>query len=302
MKRCRFPFGGDLNARSGPDVLIGALSEALRADPRFVPLTDDAPGAEEVDWHPALSPRLIAAVRAGRRCAIGPNALYGFSQAPGAGPVERELMAFRGYTAVFALSRWYVELLRMTLAQRAGYALLDFPLPRAWAALPWTPRAAGGALVYLKGGAAERGIALALLRGHARAWLIEYGRYARAELLDAARRAEVCYYVSREEHFGLAAVEIGLMGCPIVSDEKCCPTVSHGLTGRLAAARERDTRAPFAWAPDAAERFRAEYSAARAMDRTRIRQAVLARHDPYAAVARAAAALDLEDPNDGGAS
>ena len=88
MKRCRFPFGGNLNARSGPDVLIGALSEALRADPRFVPLTDDPPGAEEVDWHPALSPRLVAAVRAGDvEVATRPrplaNALHMFAFAAG---------------------------------------------------------------------------------------------------------------------------------------------------------------------------------------------------------------------------
>jgi hypothetical protein len=288
-----------LNARSGLDVMLGALSEALREDPRFVPLTDLPPAADEIDWHPALSPRLPADLRAGRACAIGPNVLYGWSQAPGASPVEREIMSHRRYAAIFTFSRWYSELLRLTMAQPERHVLLDFPLPRAWARAPRQDAVDRPALIYLKGGAEERRIAEQVARRHPGAALVEYGRYERRALLDAACRSAVCYYLCREEHFGIAGVEIALTGCPIISDEKACPTVAHGTTGRLAPVRERDTRARFAWAPDAAERLLDEHDAARRMDRQLVRRAVLARHDPSSAVAKIATALNLEGANDG---
>lgn len=299
MKTCRFPFGGDLNARSGLDVMLGALSEALRGDPRFVPMDDRPPAADEIDWHPVLSSRLLTNVRAGAICAIGPNVLYGHSQTPGATETEREVMACRVYAAVFTFSRWYSELLRLTMAQRARHVLLDFPLPLMWTQLPWNAPRERGAMIFLKGGEAERRLADGIASRHPDALVIEYGHYTRDALLDAARRSAVCYYVCREEHFGIAAVEITLMGCPIISDEKACPTVAHGITGRIAPIRERDTRAPFAWAPDAAERFLDEYDAARRLDRQFIRRAVLVRHDPQSAVAKIATALHLEGGNDG---
>lgn len=295
MRRCRFPFGGNLNARSGLDVMLGALSEALRGDQRFVPMTERPPDEGQIDWHPAMSRRLLADVREGRPCAIGPNVLYGWSQSPGATAEEREIMAHTGYAAVFTFSRWYAELLRMTMAQSTRHALLDFPLPREWIVRPWAARRDRPAMIYVKGGDTERRIAAQIAAARPGLAIIEYGRYDREALLDAARRSEVCYYVCREEHFGIAAVEIALMGCPIVSDEKCCPTVAHGVTGRLAPVRERDTRAGFAWASDAAERLLAEHKAALGLDRELIRRAVLRRHDPQSAVAQVATALQLEE-------
>ena len=109
---------------------------------------------------------------------------------------------------------------------------------------------------------------------------MQYGQFTREQLFDAARSSRVCFYVSREDHYPLTAVEIGLMGCPIVSDEKSCPVVAHGLTGIVAPVRERGESEPFAWTPDASERMAAEFEAAASLRPEEVRAATIAKHSP----------------------
>lgn len=294
--RCRFPFSGTLESRSGPDILLYALSEALRGDPRFVPF--DAPNAPgDITWFPTFHRmgEILAAIRAGQRIAIGPNVLWGNSSTPLCDATEREIAGYQNYAGIFTLSRWYSASQQKHFAQKSNHYILDYPLPRAWLDIPWKPIAPISHLVYVKGGAEEFAIATQLSKVLPRGSIafITYGRYTRADLLREAANAKACFYVSREDHYPLAAVEIGLMGCPIISDERSCPVVSHGLTGIIAPVRERGESEPFAWTPDAAERMAVEWKAAAAMDRTAIREATIRKHSPTLCRERVAAQLGL---------
>ena len=295
---CRFSFTpvSGLDTTSGASVAVAALSEALRGDARFRPPAVGALGAEDIRWYPGASTGLIGALDLDAfhgRIAIGPQVLFANSQAPGAGAHERALMDYGGYAAIFTFSRWYQELLKLNMRQRTRHVLLDYPLPAAWLGEEWTREVVTDVLIYVKGGAEEQRIATALREAFPSSRVLPYGGFTRAELFEAARTSRACFYISREDHYPLAAVEIGLMGCPIISDEKACPVLVHRLTGIAAPVRERDTRAPFAWAPDAAERLAAEFRAACLLDRGETRLTVVRRHDPALCVERIAAALGL---------
>lgn len=295
---CRFRFSSrsGLDSTGGACVAVAALSEALRADARFRPMDDNGDDGS-ILWYPTLRSTLASAIGSERlhgRIAIGPQVLFANAQAPGAGTYEREVMDYDGYAAIFTFSRWYQELLKLNMRQQTRHVLLDYPLPAAWLGEKWTGEIAFDALIYVKGGAEEQQIADALRAAFPSSRVLPYGGFTRAELFEAARTSRVCFYISREDHYPLAAVEIGLMGCPIISDEKACPVLVHRLTGIAAPVRERDTRAPFAWAPDAAERLAAEFRPACLLDRRETRLAVVRRHDPALCVERIAAALGIE--------
>jgi len=134
---CRFPLrtSAGLQSTSGQAVAIAALSQAIRHDSRFA-LMGDGESEDDVLWFPASGAALIAAIRQGRRVAIGPQVLYGNSRRPGADPVERELMQYENFAAIFTFSRWYSGLLGQTMRQKTGHVLLDYPLPRAWIDAP----------------------------------------------------------------------------------------------------------------------------------------------------------------------
>ncbi len=296
---CRFPFTPltDLNSTSGPTVLVAAFSEALRADGRFADLNEPEWGVEDVPWFPVGHHLIQTRVRTGQEFAIGPNVVWGLSYHPGIGPLEKELMAYQNFAAVFCLSRWYSASVQRGFVQKARHYLIDFPVPAAWEALPATSNPTHEFMLFVKGGAQEQAIAKALTEGPLAPFtniVLTYGRYERAQLLDAARRCRVCYYIGREDNYPLAAVEIGLMGCPIISDERSCPTMIHGLTGLCAPVRERCDHEPFAWAADAAERMAALHESARRLDRDMVRSVTLARNNRQEFAGRVAAALRLQ--------
>lgn len=291
-----YPFGGNVHATSGIDTLFGALSQCLSKYPdHFAPMRKPEPG--DVEWYPVASNALFDAVRQGRLVAIGPNVTFGYSQTPGAYPTERELMGYQNYAAIFTMSRWYSELHRLTYAQKTGHVLLDYPIPDEWIAEPCMGSQCHDVMVYLKGGADEHRIADAITKAFPQHVVIEYGKYKRADLFEAARTSCACFYLSREDHCPMAALEIGLMGCPIISDEKACPVLFHRLTGIVAPVRERDTRSPFAWSTDAAARMIDQAGAAWQMDRELVRRCVIARHSGALTVSRILAALS---PHTGG--
>lgn len=293
---CRFPFtpAAGLDSTSGPTVLVAALTDALRADPRFEDINAGPLRADDVPWFPVHSAQLVKCMREGRRVAIGPNVLFGSSQAPGACAGEKELMAYENYAAIFTLSRWYSELTRRHFTQKTNHFILDYILPAAWLRQPSCALIARDAMIYLKGGKEETRIADALRAAFPSHVLIRYGAFTRAQLFEAARTSRACFYISREDHYPLAAVEIGLMGCPIISDERACPVVAHRLTGLVCPVRERAEDAPFTWAADSANRLAAEWPGAVVMDRAAIRGRTIARHSAPAAVERIASALKLE--------
>jgi len=297
-KVCRLPFAPPdyLNSTSGPSVLLAAITEAVAGDPRFAD-TAHPGAADDLLWYPIYMhrPQVGAAVRAGRRLAIGPNVLFGNSAAPGAGDWERGVCAYTNFQAVFTLSRWYSELTRRAMAQQDCHYLLDFPLPATWAALRAGGPVLRDAFVYIKQASpVESAIAHEITAAFPGALVLGYGGYKRDDLLEAARSSRACFFISRDDHYPLSAVEISLMGCPIIADEKSCPPLIHRVTGIQAPVRERLEGTPAAWAADAAKRMIAEFPGALAMDRNAIREATLDRHDPAVAVTRMAAALGLD--------
>ena len=294
-KICRFPFtpAAGLDSTSGPTVLVAAFTDALRADPRFEDINAGPLRENDVPWFPVHSAQLVKCLAEGRRLAIGPNVLFGSSQAPGACGGEQTLMAYENYAAIFTLSRWYSELTRKHFKQQARHFILDYILPGSWLREPHCALIKQDAMIYLKGGKEETHIADALAAAFPSHVLVRYGAFTRAQLFEAARTSRACFYISREDHYPLAAVEIGLMGCPIISDERSCPVAAHRLTGLLTPVRERAEDAPFTWAADAAERLVAEWPGAVMMDRAAIRGRTIARHSAETAVERIASALDI---------
>lgn len=296
MRKCRFPFAGDLTSRSGPDVLVAALSEALRPDPRFADLNVQPWGADDIAWFPVGHWLIKKFMAEGRPFAIGPNVLFGDSQQPGACGGERELLAYQNFAGIFTLSRWYSALQQKHFAQKSRHYILDYPLPQAWVVEDFF---LGGklksydAIIFVKGGATEQQIAVALSCRIESCRLLQYGQYTRTELFALAASSRVCFYISREDHYPLAAVEIGLMGCPIISDERACPVLQHGVNGIIATVRERGESEPFAWTADAADRMAVEWKAAANMNRSAIREATIRQHSPALCRERVAAQLQL---------
>jgi hypothetical protein len=232
-------------------------------------------------------------IRSGKRIAIGPNVAFCNSQYPGQGDGERELLAYQNYAAVMTLSRWYSALQQKWFAQKSNHYILDYPLPQLWVGA-WTPTTPSvDAFIFIKGGAEERRIGYELKRRFTNSITLEYGSYSREQLFDAARRSRVCFYVSREDHYPMAAVEITLTNCPIISDERACPAFKHGITGIVAAVRERGESDPFVWAKDAAERLAVEYAGACKLDRGMVRASTITAHDPALMRERVAAQLGL---------
>ncbi len=288
----RYPFTApqSLNSTSGPDILVRAWAEALEARPDKVRDINAGPlEPGDIPWHPVWSAALHERLAEGRPVVIGPNVIWANSRAPGAGAGEQRLLqhAEQGkVVAAFVLSRWYAELTRRRIA--APVHLLDFPLPRTWAAITPALRAESWApFFYVKGGAAEAAIAAELARRWPDSTTITYGAFRRDDLIAAARRHACCIYISREDHFPLAAVEIGLVGCPIISDEKSCSGVLHGVTGLVVPVRERSSEAEFVWDAQAAARLGAEVKAARELDRGTVARITRYRHDPSRCAARA---------------
>jgi hypothetical protein len=293
MRRCRFPFAGDLNSTSGPDVLVAAISEALRGDDRFADLNAQPWGADDVAWFPVGHHLIAQFMREGRPFAIGPNVAFQNSQMPGCDVAERQLLLCQNFAAIFTLSRWYSALQQKHFAQKSKHFILDYPLPREWIDDGWGGDRLHDAMIFLKGGQCERAIGAELSTHFASGRSIRYGEYNRHDLFTAARTSRTCFYISREDHYPLAAVEIALMGCPIISDEKSCPVLQHGVNGICAPVRERGESDPFAWTPDAAERLAVEWKAAAAMDRCAIREATIRKHSPSLMRERVAAQLGL---------
>lgn len=277
MPRIRFPFAGNLNSHSGPDVLVGAITEAIRNDPRFVDLNKSPWQEGDITWYPVLSQALLADIHAGRQIAIGPNVLFADSQQPGAGEHERRLMAYENYAAVFTLSRWYSALQQRLFLQKRKHFVLDYPLPEQWLTRPVLKEQKQPGFVFFKGGPAEYAIVQHFVNLRALP-VVQYGSYSRDQLFDQAGRSRVCFYVSREDHYPLAAVEIGLMGCPIISDERACPVIRHGVNGIICPVRERGEQERFAWTADAADRMLNEARGAESIPRDVVREATLTIH------------------------
>jgi hypothetical protein len=280
-----------LGEGTGMALILGAICDAIKDDPRFALANGDLkPG--ELPWHMVGGQGLMKHIALGKRVAIGTQVTPIYTPRMPWDDNEKRVLGYENYQAIFTLSRRTTHLLQNRMAQKFAHYVLDLPLPESWIlqtnGIVFHPSIP--ALIYAK--SAPKDIVAALQKAIPDSVVVGYKEY-KEPLWKLAQKSKVCFYLAEHENFSFAALEIALAGCPIIADEKSLPVMLHGLTGLTAAVREWTDLESFQWAPDAAERLMAEYKPALMMDRSRVRRAIIARYDRKRAVGRIAAALGL---------
>jgi hypothetical protein len=169
----------------------------------------------------------------GRQFIIGPNVLFKNSREPGKGRGERFFCDASQCRLLVTESQWYKELIEANRGPRntAPVAVWPYPIdPMPEGPLP----AKYDLLIYHKSdyGAADVGL---LRRVFPQSIEFRYGKYARADLIAAARQSRCCAYLSDDDRGPLALAEIMLCGCPAAGIPRGAPWIIDGLTGYLAA-------------------------------------------------------------------
>jgi hypothetical protein len=210
-----------------------ALQRALRARAPAWLRVGGTLEAGEIPWFWCWLDRdaALACAAAGHPFVAGPNMLFEDSRRPCRNAAERELCNAASCRLWFTESAWYQTLLESHRgpANRGPIAIWPYPIdPQPGGPLP----AAYDVLLYEKSGLDERCTA-ALTARWPRHVRLRYGRYRRARLYDAARRARCCVYFSDDDRGPLALAEILLSGCPVVGIPRGAPFATHGTTGVL---------------------------------------------------------------------
>jgi glycosyltransferase involved in cell wall biosynthesis len=133
-------------------------------------------------------------------------------------------------------------------------------------------------LIYEKGGL-DRATVEKLVRRWPASVRLRYGRFRRERLLDAARRARACVYLSNHDRGPLALAEMLLCGCPAVGIARGAPWIVDGVTGFTVRSLEYDALS------DALQR-------AMTLERQAVRAAALERFDAGKIVQTIIRALD----------
>lgn len=280
---CKFIFGGDSANKNvpGPSVALDAMSEALRNDPSFQDLKEEDIqnlNSDDVIWIENFWDRdkILSLIDKNVRFAIGPNVVFDYSQTPGRTDTEQKMVKYTNYEAIFWQSRWYAELGRKNFSQKVSHHILSCPIPKEWLSRTYSKAQDIDALIYRKGGDTEEKIANQIASLFPKSHIITYRKYKYpGELFEMSSRSKACFYISREDSFSIASLEINLTGCPIISDEKASPVVRHGITGLLVPVREQAPDEPFTWDLDSAFRLADEFDAASSLDRSLIRNATI---------------------------
>lgn len=208
----------------------------------------------------------------------GPNVLFAASRRPRARDYERDVCDAASCRLLFTESDWYGELIRANLgpANRAPLVLWPYPIyPQPDGP---DPQPTLDLVIYAKSGIGNDVIA-ALRQKFRRSAAVRYGHYQRSRLLDAARRARCCAYLSDDDRGPLALAEILLSGCPAVGIPRGAPWIEPGVTGQLAASLSIDDLLP-------------AIDAAMQLARQAVRAAALERFDDAAIVRTIVEALD----------
>lgn len=166
----------------------------------------------------------LACADSGQPFIIGPNMVFLHWDAPT--KKELRLLNAGSLRLQFTESDWYRRLIAEDTGPELHAPTAVWPYPIEPVPGPVEPEF--DLLVYQKSGPAS--VARKLMRRFPNSLLISYGRYARDELLSAARRSRVCAYLSDNDRGPLALGEIMLSGCPAVGTERGAPWVNE-LTG-----------------------------------------------------------------------
>ena len=187
----------------------------------------------EIPWFWCWEDRDTAAMAAaaGQPFIIGPNVLFEDSRRPCHIPAERQLINAASCRLMFTESEWYRALIEKHRGpeNRSPIVLWPYPIdPKPGGPLP----AGYDLLIYAKSGY-RSGLIGRLSRRFRPFRLLRYGRFAREELFDAARRSRCCVYLSDDDRGPLALAEILLSGCPAVGVPTGAPFIRPGRTGVL---------------------------------------------------------------------
>lgn len=159
----------------------------------------------------------------------GPYMLFLNSNRPRIDQLECNLLDARNCRGMFCNSNWYRDLIAKHRGPLNQSPITVCPSPIAnW---PEAPAAARyDLLIYSKNGHRPQ-LAEHLAEVFPRHIQINYGKYNRAELLEAARESRACAYLADDDHGPLALQEILLAGCPAVGVRTGAPFVQPGVTG-----------------------------------------------------------------------
>jgi len=263
----------------GPGNGMFALQRALRAArPEWLHVGGQLRHGE-MPWFWCWEDRLAACACAavGMPLVIGPNMLFADWTAPCGVAGERELCNAASCRLQFTESAWYRRWIldHCGPAMRAPIVLWPYPIgPLPDGPLP----PACDLLIYEKGGL-DRAVVEKLVRHWPASVRFRYGRFRREKLLDAARRARACAYLSNHDRGPLALAEVLLCGCPAVGIARGAPWIVDSLTGFTARSLECDALS------DALQR-------AMTLDRQAVRAAALERFDADRIVQTIIRALD----------
>jgi hypothetical protein len=161
---------------------------------------------------------------------LGPNVLFANADRPGALAYERRMIDAASCLLQFTESEWYADLIRKNCrANRAPIALFSYPIePEPAGPLP----AECDVLVYHKLGRwPVQQLLPVLTRWKCRTF--RYGRFARDEMVHAARRSRCCLYLSDSDRGPLGLAEVMLAGCPAVGMPRGAPWIVPGVSGVL---------------------------------------------------------------------
>jgi len=188
---------------------------------------------DEIPWFWCWLDREAAALSAatGRPFVVGPNVLFDNSRQPCRLPAESDICNAASCRLMFTESAWYGDLIERHRgpANRAAIALWPYPIdPKPGGPLP----AKYDLLIFAKSGYG-RGLIGRLSLPPRQVRLLEYGRFAREELFEAARRSRCCVYLSDDDRGPLALAEVLLAGCPTVGLARGAPFIQHGRSGVL---------------------------------------------------------------------
>ena len=185
----------------------------------------------EMPWFWCWEDRAAACscAAAGMPFVIGPNMLFTHWSIPCAVSGERELCDAASCRLQFTESAWYREWILAQCGPLMCAPIVLWPYPID--PLPEGPMpAAFDLLIYEKSGV-DRALVPRLIRRWPASVHFRYGRFQRERLVEAARRARVCVYLSDNDRGPLALAEILLCGCPAVGIARGAPWIVDGSTG-----------------------------------------------------------------------
>ena len=179
---------------------------------------------------------------------------------------------------MFCHTAWYRDLIAQHRrpSNRSPIELWPYPIDP----LPDGPlRVAYDLLIYDKSKGALEPLVKKLAAAFPRHRLIQYGSFAREELMEAARRSRACAYLTDNDHGPLALEEILLSGCPSVGVRTGASFVTPGTTGVIVDKLAYDE-------------VLAGLHVAQKLDRSRVREHALSQFDAGKIVATLVKILD----------